>query len=163
MFNIFKKKEEKSVKSLKAIVSGNAIELKDVPDEIFASKALGDGIAIIPNDNIVVAPCECTVVTMNEAMKHACGLRLDNGLEILIHVGIDTVRLQGEGFKQFVKEGAVVKAGQPLLEFNRDIIKNNNLCDYVMMILTDLGKVKGNYTINYGNVINNENVVIEWR
>ena len=162
MFNIFKKKDEKSVKSLKAIVSGNAIKLADVPDEIFASKALGDGVAIIPNDNIIASPCDCTVVTMNEAMKHACGLRLDNGLEILIHVGIDTVRLQGEGFKQLVKEGTVVKAGQPLLEFDRDIIKQNDLCDYVLMIITDLGNMNDKYSINFGNVIKNENTVIEW-
>lgn len=163
MFNVFKKNYKKEEKSLTAIVTGEAIVLDDVPDEIFASKALGDGIAIIPQDNIIVSPCDCTVISMNENMKHACGLKLVNGLEILIHVGIDTVHLNGEGFKQFVKEGAKVKRGEPLLEFNRDIIKNNNLKDYVMIIITDLGNINNNYSMNYGSVIRNESIIVEWK
>lgn len=169
MFHFFKKNQnekvqnEKSqeIKSLKAVVDGRAIPLEEVPDEIFSSKALGEGIAFDASEAVVAAPCDCTVAAMSPNMKHAVGLKLENGMEILIHVGVDTVKLQGEGFKQLVKEGTNVRAGEPLLEFDKEVIKRNGLCDWVLMIITDVGNA-GECKLNFGEVKKGSSTVIEW-
>lgn len=165
MFNFFKKKQSESnlneVENLKAIVDGTAVALEEVPDEIFSSKAMGDGIAFDASSSVIVAPCDCKIETMNSDMKHAIGLKLNNGMEVLIHVGVDTVKLEGKGFKQLVKEGMNVKAGEPLLEFDKEVIKAYGLCDLVIMIITENGNVN-EYKMNLGNVEKNNSVVIEW-
>lgn len=124
MLRLFKKKLK-----LQAIVDGTCIALEQVPEEMFASKALGDGVAFIPTDDFIVAPGDCTVSMMNEEMKHAIGLKFSNGLELLIHVGIDTVKLEGKGFEQLVNEGQKVAGGTTLLKFDRDIIKEHGYHD----------------------------------
>lgn len=161
MFSLFKKKQENKT-VLKAIVSGKVIPLEEVPEEAFASKALGDGVAYNPGENTIFSPCDCTVTMMNSGMKHAIGLKLSNGLELLIHVGIDTVKLNGHGFEQLAKEGAKVKAGQPLLKFDRDFIKENGYSNLVMFIISDLGSLDDAYKLHFGDMIQNENTVIEW-
>lgn len=102
-------------------MNGTVVDLKDVPDKTSSSGAMGDGFAIIPNEGIVVAPFDGTViVTANTS--HAIGLKSENGVEILIHIGIDTVELQGKHFNMLVKQGDSVKRGQKLIEFNLDEI-----------------------------------------
>lgn len=160
MFNFFKKKQE-TVTELKAVVNGKAIALEKVPDEIFSSKALGDGIAFDAEDSVIVAPCDCTVVSMSEDMKHAIGLKLSNDMEIMIHVGVDTVKLQGEGFKQLSREGAQVKTGDPLLQFDKETIQKNGLCDFVIMVITAEGDAAG-CKFNTGNVTKGDSVVAQW-
>ena len=114
MFSFFKKKEapveENKTPVLTAYLSGKVIPIDEVKDEVFSSKALGDGLGIEPEGNVIVAPCAGTVSALMEGSKHAVGLTLSNGAEILIHEGIDTVNMEGEGFKYFVKEGQKVKA-----------------------------------------------------
>lgn len=164
MFHFFKKskKEEVSeVTCLKAIVNGKAVALEEVPDEIFSSRAMGDGVAFDAEDGVIVAPCACTIETMSADMKHAVGLKLDNGMEILIHVGVDTVKLQGEGFTQLSKEGVKVEEGDPLLQFDQEVIRKNGLCALVIMIITEEGTVK-NCRMNLGNVVKGSSVVAEW-
>lgn len=95
---------------LKSCVNGDIIELKDVKDEAFSSKSLGDGLAFIPSDGIIKAPFE-SIVDALPSSKHAIGLSLDCGIELLIHIGIDTVNLQGRGFEVLVKEGDRVFTG----------------------------------------------------
>lgn len=159
MFGIFKKKQkEEPVKNLKAIVDGTAKSIEEVPDQIFSSKALGDGVAFEADSSVITAPCDCEIRAMSEDMKHAIGLKLSNGMEVLIHVGIDTVKLEGKGFKQLAKEGMKVKEGEPLLEFNKDVIKENGLCDLVIMILTEMAGVD-NYKIHLGEVKQGTSVV----
>lgn len=157
----FLKKQQDTVTELKAIVNGKTHALDDVPDEIFSSRALGDGIAFEAEDSVIVAPCDCTVVTMSEEMKHALGLKLSNGMEILIHVGVDTVKLQGAGFKQLSREGVQVKAGGPLLQFDKEIIKENGLCDFVIMVITEKGNA-GDCRFHIGDVTKGDSVVVRW-
>jgi len=101
---------------------GEVIALERVADDAFAQKALGDGIAIRPQSGQVVAPCDARVETLIDS-HHAVGLSCDNGAELLIHVGLNTVNLQGQHFRPLVKEGDVVKAGTPLLEFDKEAIE----------------------------------------
>lgn len=101
---------------------GEVIALEMVADDAFAQKALGDGIAIRPQTGQVVAPCDARVETLIDS-HHAVGLSCDNGAELLIHVGLNTVNLQGQHFRPLVKEGDVVKAGTPLLEFDKEAIE----------------------------------------
>jgi beta-glucoside PTS system EIICBA component len=103
-------------------LKGEVVALESVADDAFAGKALGDGIAIKPEEGKVVAPCDATVATLIES-HHAIGLLCDNGAELLIHVGLNTVNLQGQHFRPLVKEGDVVKAGTPLLEFDKASIE----------------------------------------
>lgn len=103
-------------------LDGEVMALEDVADDAFAQKALGDGIAIRPQSGIVVSPCDARVETLIDS-HHAVGLTCDNGAELLIHVGLNTVNLQGQHFRPLVKEGDMVKAGTPLLEFDKDAIE----------------------------------------
>ncbi len=106
-----------------APLSGKVIPIDDVPDEVFSQKVLGDGIAIEPTETVVVAPCDAEVSVVMEGSNHACGLKLANELEILIHVGINTVDMNGDGFKMFVSVGDKVKKGDKLIEFSPEKIK----------------------------------------
>ena len=110
--------------TLLAPVTGEVVALDQVPDEAFASKAVGDGLAIRPTDKIVVAPADGTVVKIFNT-NHAFCLETDKGAEIVVHMGIDTVALEGQGFKRLVEEGAEVKAGQPILELDLDYLNAN--------------------------------------
>jgi len=108
--------------ALNSPLSGEVIALEAVADEAFSQKVLGDGVAIRPHEGKVVAPCDARVETVIES-RHAIGLACENGAELLIHVGLNTVNLQGEHFRPLVKEGDVVKAGTPLLEFDKEAIE----------------------------------------
>lgn len=108
--------------TLNSPLSGDVIALEEVADEAFSQKVLGDGVAIRPHEGKVVAPCDARVETVIDS-RHAIGLACDNGAELLIHVGLNTVNLQGEHFRPLVKEGDMVKAGTPLLEFDKDAIE----------------------------------------
>ena len=122
---------------------------------------MGDGVAFEADSSVIVAPCDCEIQAMSEDMKHAIGLKLDNGMEILIHVGVDTVKLDGAGFKQLAKEGTKVKEGDALLEFDKKLIKENGLCDLVLMIITENPAIQ-DYQIHLGNVKKADSVVVEW-
>ncbi|KRU25096.1 subunit IIA of the PTS sugar transporter [Clostridium sporogenes] len=135
MFSLFKKKE-KNLK-LKAYLSGKAISINKVPDEVFASKIMGDGLAIIPTTNIVKSPADGEIIVVMEESKHAVGIKFENGIEALIHVGIDTVSMNGEGFEIFVKTGDSVKEGQDLIMFDEELIKNRGLSTYTMLVITN--------------------------
>ena len=110
------KKEERgsqNVLALTAPVTGQAIDLEDVPDPVFSQKIIGDGLAIIPEDGNLVSPVDGEVVSVAETL-HAYGLRTDEGVELMIHVGLETVALKGECFQCCVKAGDRVKQGQTL-------------------------------------------------
>ncbi|MBR5358199.1 MAG: PTS glucose transporter subunit IIA [Clostridiales bacterium] len=116
-------KEEASAEILiPSPLKGNAIALADVPDPTFAEGILGQGAAVEPTEGLVVAPDDGEVTTIFDT-KHAVGLQLDNGAELLIHIGINTVEMNGDGFEAFVKEGDKVKKGDKLVKFDIDKIK----------------------------------------
>jgi len=109
--------EKRVIATLVAPVSGEVVALDNVPDEAFASKAVGDGLAIKPTGKTVVAPIAGTLVKIF-ATNHAFCLETSNGVEIVVHMGLDTVALEGKGFTRLVEEGATVAAGQPVLEMD---------------------------------------------
>lgn len=108
--------------TLYAPVKGNVIPRENIPDETFASGILGDGVGIEPEEGVVVAPCDGEIASLTDT-RHAVGMVSSDGVEILIHVGIDTVNMKGEGFEVLVTTGEHVKAGQKLLTFDIDKIK----------------------------------------
>ncbi|UOQ83735.1 PTS sugar transporter subunit IIA [Gracilibacillus salinarum] len=117
---LFGKKE--TSETLLAPMTGKQVKMEDVPDEMFSNKLLGDGIAIEPTEGKVVAPIDGEVVQFSNT-KHAVGIKSKNGLEVLIHIGLETVALNGEGFEGFVSQGDKVKAGDKLVTFDLPFIK----------------------------------------
>ena len=135
MFSIFKK----SIKVV-APISGKVIALENVPDPVFAQKVVGDGVAIDDlQGDIACAPIDGTIVLIFRT-NHAFAVKGKDGIEILVHIGIDTVELGGEGFERLVEEGAVVKAGDPVIRFKRDVIVNSgrSLASPVIITTPDL-------------------------
>ncbi|MDU7669324.1 MAG: glucose PTS transporter subunit IIA, partial [Escherichia coli] len=113
-----------SIAELVSPITGDVVALDQVPDEAFASKAVGDGVAVKPTDKIVVSPAAGTIVKIFNT-NHAFCLETEKGAEIVVHMGIDTVALEGKGFKRLVEEGAQVSAGQPILEMDLDYLNAN--------------------------------------
>lgn len=143
------KAEEKSVnavngkqKELKACLTGKVIPLKEVNDGVFSEGIMGDGIAIIPENETLYAPVDAQVAALMEDSKHACGLRLADGMEILLHIGLDTVNMKGDGFSYLVKQGQQVKAGDPLIRFDRKKIKAAGYRDVTVCIISAPGEAK---------------------
>lgn len=115
-------------------VSGKIIPLTQVPDPVFNEKMLGDGLAVDPSDNTLYAPFDGTLTNFNSNL-HAVTVSSGN-IELLIHVGLETVQLKGKGFEAFAKEGDTVKKGQKMLTFDKDFILKNCPCAWVMCVLT---------------------------
>ena len=113
-----------TIEALVSPITGDVVALEQVPDEAFASKAVGDGVAVKPTDKIVVSPAAGTIVKIFNT-NHAFCLETEKGAEIVVHMGIDTVALEGKGFKRLVEEGAVVAAGQPILEMDLEYLNAN--------------------------------------
>lgn len=132
MFNLFKKKES----VLYAPVSGKRINLESVPDGVFSSKMMGDGVAFQFDGDTVHSPCDGKVM-MVAATKHAIGLSCFNGAEILIHIGLDTVNLNGQGFKVLVNAGDKVSVGKPLVQIDRKVMEENNIDLTMPMVVTN--------------------------
>lgn len=132
----------KNPKALKAFLTGKVIGLKEVQDGVFSEGVMGDGMAILPENNILYAPADATVSVLMQDSRHACGLTLDNGMEILLHIGIDTVDMQGDGFAYLVSEGQEVSAGTPLIQFDREKIRAAGHPDTTVCIITEPGDAK---------------------
>nr|WP_272507210.1 glucose-specific PTS transporter subunit IIBC [Clostridium aestuarii] len=124
-----------------APLDGKIVDLKDVPDEVFSKKIMGDGFAIEPKNGEIVSPVNGTVTTILPS-KHAVGLTANNGQEILVHFGIDTVALEGEGFEALVKQGDVVKAGQLLIRADLEQIKGKVPSVVTPVVFTNLEEGK---------------------
>lgn len=121
-------------------LSGHVWSLERVPDPVFAQKMVGDGLSIDPSDALLLAPCDGEVVSVHAA-GHAVSLRTAEGLELLMHVGIDTVALKGQGFKPRVKAGDKVTAGQPLLEFDLDFLATHAKSLLTQIVVTNSDRV----------------------
>ena len=123
--------------AITAVTTGHIIDMSEVKDEMFSQKMMGDGVAVEPTEGIVAAPADAEVTMVMEDSRHAVGLRMDNGAELLIHIGVDTVKLEGKGFELLVKMGESVKAGAPLVKFDRDVIHAAGYQDTVIMAVTN--------------------------
>ena len=119
-----------------APVSGKVICREDIPDETFASGIMGEGVGIKPEEEIIVAPFDGEITSVVDT-GHAVGLTSSDGVELLIHVGVDTVKMQGDGFQVFVTEGQKVKTGEKLLKFDRDKIRKAGYSDTTAVLVTN--------------------------
>ncbi len=135
MFGFHKKKEEVKVVELHSICEGALLPLDQVPDKVFANRLLGEGVGFRFHGNHIFAPCDGTVV-MVAATKHAIGIQAENGVEILIHVGLDTVNLNGEGLHPKVSQNEFVKVGQPLIEIDTEFMKEKAIELATPMVIT---------------------------
>lgn len=149
----------KTVAALVSPVTGEVVAIEQVPDEAFASKAVGDGVAVKPTDKTVVSPAAGTIVKIFNT-NHAFCLETENGAEIVVHMGIDTVALNGQGFTRLVEEGAEVVAGQPILEMDLDFLNANarsmispvvcsNIDDFSGLVIQAKGQVVAGQTPLY--------------
>lgn len=138
MFNLFKKKEAAATE-LKAPCNGKVISITEVTDDVFSSCMLGKGIAVKPVDakTTVVAPVDGEISVVMEGSNHAVGIKVKEGFDLLIHIGIDTVSLNGEGFTSYVSMGTKVKAGDKLIQFDKDLVVSKELCPDVILIALD--------------------------
>jgi PTS system beta-glucosides-specific IIC component len=142
-------------------VRGEVVNISEVKDEVFASKAMGDGVGICPAEGKIYAPCDGTAETVFET-GHAVGITDENGLELLIHIGINTVELNGKGFTPYVKQGAKVKKGDLLVEFDLEEIKKAGYDTTVIYIVTNMDDVSG-ITTETGKQVNVAEKVMEVR
>lgn len=157
----FKKKETAPSKpELLAVQSGEIVDVATLPDPVFAEKVLGDGFAVLPTGSEVLSPVSGKIVDVQDTM-HAYGIETDDGLEILVHIGINTVGLNGKGFKAKVKNGQRVTAGQPLAVVDFDYIRSQELPTYVIVLITNIDDVKS-FKCNYGKAEAGETVALTY-
>ena len=134
-----------------APVSGQAVKIADVHDPMFSEKAMGDGYGVIPNSQEIVAPVGGKVMLV-ASTKHAVGISTDDGLEVLVHMGVDTVELHGAPFNLFVKEGDTVKAGQKIATMDIDAVKKAGKVTDVIVAITNTAKTVKEILVNTGDV-----------
>ncbi|WP_182630014.1 N-acetylglucosamine-specific PTS transporter subunit IIBC [Pantoea hericii] len=152
--------EKRVIATLLAPVSGEVVALDDVPDEAFASKAVGDGLAIKPSDKWVVAPIAGTLVKIFNT-NHAFCLETENGVEIVVHMGLDTVALEGKGFTRLVDEGATVVAGQRVLEMDLEFLNANARSMVSPVVVSNSDDFAGLTLLARGQVVAGETPLYE--
>ena len=161
MFGFFKKKKQDEALNFVAPVSGKVIDLSEVPDPVFAPKMAGDGVGIDTTGDVIVAPCDGELSLVFKT-KHAFAMTLDNGIELLVHIGIETVSLNGEGFEQLVEQGTKVKAGTPIIKIDRDFIKGKGLSLVTPVLITNPDSVKSIEAKTGVDAVAGETVIIEY-
>jgi len=143
--------------SLIAPIMGEVIGLEEVPDPVFSEKMMGDGLAIIPTEGKVVAPCDGKIIHVFPT-KHAMGMLTKEGIELLIHIGLETVNLKGKGFDSFVEANTEVKQGQLLISFDLKYVSENAKSLITPIVITNMNKVN-NISIKK-NIVKSEKDVI---
>ena len=136
LFDLFKSDDDSL---LVMPCDGKLIDITEVNDQTFSSKMMGDGFAVIPDSNVICAPCDGTL-SMVFRTKHAFGIKMKNGMEVLVHIGINTVELNGKGFISLKKAGQIVKKGTPVIEFDSEALKNYD--QTIMVIITNGHDIK---------------------
>jgi len=126
---------------IKSPARGKRIDLKDVPDALFANKMIGDGFAVYPESKEICSPVDGKIVHIFDT-NHAVGLKTDDGLEVLVHIGIDTVKLKGEGFKRIASIGQKVKVGDILIECDLEYLKENAKSIITPVVITNMDQVQ---------------------
>lgn len=124
-----------------APLSGEIVNIEDVPDVVFAEKIVGDGIAIKPTGNKMVAPVDGTIGKIFET-NHAFSIESDSGVELFVHFGIDTVELKGEGFKRIAEEGQRVKVGDTVIEFDLPLLEEKAKSTLTPVVISNMDEIK---------------------
>ena len=155
MFGLFGKKENLEIYSP---ISGKIIALEDVPDNVFASKMMGDGVAFEPEEGLVCAPCDGTIEMIFPTL-HAFAMKLNNGAELLVHIGLDTVSLEGQGFKKLVDPEIKVKKGTPVIEINLEFMRKNGVILTTPMVITNSSDFKLEFE-KHDSVIRGRDIVL---
>ncbi|EDS18939.1 PTS system, glucose subfamily, IIA component [Thomasclavelia ramosa DSM 1402] len=158
LFNKWKKKVEVEPYRISAPVAGKVIDIKDTNDQVFNSEALGKGVGIIASEKQITAPIGGQIVSFFPT-KHAVGIKTDKGVELLIHVGIDTVELNGKHFISMKKQGDTVVRGDILLKVDFDAIREAGYDPTVLMVVTNTAQY-AQIKCNLGNKSNND-IIIE--
>ena len=140
MFSLFKKNKE-NLLIIKAPIIGKRIDISVVPDIVFSQKMVGDGVAFDPTDGRVISPIDGEVIQIMDT-KHAIALKSKEGVEILIHIGIDTVKMKGEGFEIFVTAGDKIKIGDPLLYFDLEKVREMAKSTITPIVITNMEEIK---------------------
>lgn len=161
MFSKLFKKNQKTSQLIYAPINGEILSLEEVPDPVFSQKMMGEGVAIIPIDGNVASPVDGKVIQVAPT-KHAIGILADDGTEILIHVGLETVALKGEGFDVKVNVGDSITVGQLLLTYNLQHVREHAKSDMSIMVITNNQANTHNYEISLDKVARmGETVVIK--
>lgn len=127
--------------TIKTPFNGKIVDITEVKDQAFSNKLIGDGFAVIPENNIAVAPCDGKITTIFPT-NHALGITTKDGLEVLLHIGIDTVELKGEGFKRLIEVGSKVKKGQEVIEIDLEYLKRSGVDSTTSVVITNMDKVE---------------------
>lgn len=154
MLSMFKKKKV----ALHSPVNGRMIPIEEAPDEVFRSKMMGDGAAFIFEDGKICAPCDGKIAFIPSTL-HAFGMTTANQAEILVHIGLDTVDLNGEGFEQLVKQGATVKQGMPILKVDIPFMKEQGIDLTTPMVLTNSNDFSLVFQEKFGTVTTGQTVI----
>ena len=150
LFDIFKKKE-KTIVTIYSPMNGKVIELKEVPDEAFAQKMVGDGCAIEPDKGIICSPIDGQLMNIFPT-NHAIIFETIDGLEMIVHFGIDTVKLDGKGFQK-LREPGPIKVGDEIVKYNLDEIKDNVPSTRSPIIINNMEKVEKIEVLSLGKVV----------
>jgi glucose-specific phosphotransferase system IIA component len=145
---------------LKSPLTGKVLHISKTPDDVFAEKMLGDGVAIEPTEGVVYSPVDGEITQIFLPSKHALGITSKDGLEILIHIGLETVKMNGEGFEALVKQGDKVKEGQELIRFDIQKIKEKAKSTITPVLITNMHDIKGLKVIKDGNIEAKEDLII---
>ncbi len=153
-------KQENNTIEIVAPLSGTIVNIEDVPDVVFAEKIVGDGIAIKPSGNTMIAPFDGTISKIFET-NHAFSIESDGGVKLFIHFGVDTVELKGEGFRRIAKEGQVVKKGDVIMEFDLALLEERAKSVLTPVVVSNMDEIKELLKIKQpGNIIAGETVII---
>lgn len=153
-------KKENTVKEVKiyAPLSGEVVNIEDVPDVVFSEKIVGDGIAIRPNGDTIVAPVNGTIGKIFET-NHAFSIESEDGVELFVHFGIDTVELKGEGFNRLAEEGQKVKVGEPIIKFDLAFLNEKAKSVLTPVVISNMDEISNLQKFS-GEVIQGESVVL---
>lgn len=153
-------KKENTVKEVKiyAPLSGEVVNIEDVPDVVFSEKIVGDGIAIRPNGDTIVAPVNGTIGKIFET-NHAFSIESEDGVELFVHFGIDTVELKGEGFTRLAEENQKVKAGDPIIKFDLALLSEKAKSVLTPIVISNMDEISNLQKFS-GEVIQGESVVL---
>lgn len=158
MFNLFKKKtpQPKTNEPLFSVANGNLIPITEVNDVVFAQKMMGDGFAVVPTSNTITSPVNGKVMSIFPS-KHAISILTDTNIEVLVHIGLNTVELNGEGFNIQVKEGDIVSNNTVLAEVDFDFIKSKDKETVTIVVFTNMDVID-QFTVSNGEVTSSSQV-----
>ena len=156
---LFGSKENKSVEvEIYAPLSGEIVNIEDVPDVVFSEKIVGDGIAIRPKGNKIVAPIDGVIGKIFET-NHAFSMESKEGIELFVHFGIDTVELKGEGFTRTAQEGQAVKRGDTVIEFDLELLESKAKSVLTPVVVSNMDEIS-NIEKKAGEVVAGESIVL---